>query len=89
MARVLPCVEVAELLTAYLDDGLPRRARRAMARHLAGCPDCSRLLSQLLDVVRRLAALHEPGLRSTTRLALRAAFRSRVTDLGSGGLRPR
>jgi anti-sigma factor RsiW len=88
MARVLPCVEVAELLTAYLDDALPRRLRRAVVRHLAGCADCTRLLLQLLDVVRRLAALHEPGLRPTVRRSLRAAFRSRVTDPAVRRLRP-
>jgi anti-sigma factor RsiW len=80
MARVPPCVEVVELLTAYLDEALPRRRRRAVVRHLAGCVDCARLLAQLRDVVRRLGALHEPGLRPTVRLALRAAYRSRVTD---------
>ena len=89
MARVLPCAEVAELLTAYLDGALPRRVRKAVARHLSGCPDCSRLLAQLLDVVRRLGALHEPGLRPTVRLGLRAAFRSRVTDPVGRRLRPR
>jgi anti-sigma factor RsiW len=80
MARALPCAEVVELLTAYLDDALPRRRRRAVTRHLKGCADCARLLAQLLDVVRRVAALHQPGLRPTVRVALRAAFRSRVTD---------
>ena len=88
MARVLRCAEVAELLTAYLEDALPRRRRRAVIRHLKGCADCARLLAQLADVVRRLGALHEPGLRPTVRLALRAAFRSRVTDPAVRRLRP-
>ena len=88
MARVLPCVEVAELLTAYLDDALPRRTRRAVVRHLAGCADCSRLLTQLLDVVRRVRALDEPALRPSLREALRAAFRSRRPLPHEGDSRP-
>lgn len=88
MAHVLPCAEVVELMTAYLDDALPRRGRRAVTRHLSGCPDCARLLAQLRDVVRRLGELHEPGLRPTVRRTLRAAFRSRVTDPAVRRLRP-
>jgi anti-sigma factor RsiW len=88
MRRALPCAEVAELLTAYLDGAVPRRLRRALVRHLSGCPHCSRLLAQLVDVTRRLGLLHEPGLRPTARIALRAAFRSRVTDLARRRLRP-
>lgn len=88
MARVLSCAEVVELLTAYLDDALPRRRRRAVLRHLTGCVDCTRLLRQLQDVVRRLGALQEPGLHPRTRLAILTAFRSRVTDPAVRRLRP-
>lgn len=49
--RLLPapleCREAVELFSDYLDGALPRRVRRRLRRHLAGCDACTAYLHQL------------------------------------------
>jgi anti-sigma factor RsiW len=40
------CVELVELLTAYLEDDLDAQTRRAFDEHLEGCPGCRAALAQ-------------------------------------------
>jgi anti-sigma factor RsiW len=40
------CIELVELLTAYLDDNLDPQTRRAFDEHLQGCPGCRAALAQ-------------------------------------------
>lgn len=75
MAAALSCAEVAELVTAYLDDGLPRRLRRRVARHLAGCSGCTALVGQLRELVRLLPRIET----AAPDPLLVLAFRLRVT----------
>jgi anti-sigma factor RsiW len=46
------CIDVVEMLTAYLDDALPEEARRQVDAHLQGCPGCQAALEQWRTVVR-------------------------------------
>lgn len=48
-------------LSDYLDDELPDHERAEVAAHLAGCADCSRLLSELSEVTRIAATLPPPA----------------------------
>ncbi|HXQ59604.1 MAG TPA: zf-HC2 domain-containing protein [Acidimicrobiales bacterium] len=45
--RDMVCREAVGLVTDYLDDALPRRARRRFEVHLRNCPNCSRYLEQI------------------------------------------
>jgi anti-sigma factor RsiW len=40
------CVELVELLTAYLDDALDAQTRRRVDEHLDGCAGCRAALAQ-------------------------------------------
>jgi anti-sigma factor RsiW len=51
------CIELVELLTAYVDGSLPEPARATFDDHLAGCPGCRAALAQwrtVIDLVGRL-----------------------------------
>lgn len=58
LVRDVRCQQAVELVTDYLEGVLPRRARRRLERHLAGCPHCSAYLDQIRTV---LAATGEVG----------------------------
>jgi anti-sigma factor RsiW len=53
----LPCREVVELVTDYLEGALSRRDRRRIERHLAGCPHCSAYLAQMRETLRLTGGL--------------------------------
>jgi anti-sigma factor RsiW len=50
----LACIEVVELLSAYLDGQLDDELRRRVADHLIGCDGCTAALGQF-ETVKRLA----------------------------------
>jgi anti-sigma factor RsiW len=50
----LACIEVVELLSAYLDGQLDHELRRRVDDHLAGCDGCTAALGQF-ETVKRLA----------------------------------
>ena len=48
----IPCQEVVELVTDYLEGALSRRDRRRFEHHLAGCPHCTAYLEQMRETLR-------------------------------------
>jgi len=46
------CQQWVELVTAYLEGALPRRTRKAIDRHLAGCTHCREYLEQMRVTIR-------------------------------------
>ena len=48
----IPCQEVVELISDYLEGALPARDRRRLEAHLAGCPHCSAFLAQMRETLR-------------------------------------
>ena len=48
----IPCREVVELVTDYLEGALSRRDRRRFEHHIAGCPDCTAYLEQMRETLR-------------------------------------
>lgn len=46
------CIDVVEMLTAYLDDALPEDVRRQVDAHLRGCEGCQAALAQWRTVAR-------------------------------------
>jgi len=54
-----PCVDLVELLTAYLDGALSDQRRRDFEEHLEGCEGCRAALAQwrtVSDLAGRLSA---------------------------------
>jgi anti-sigma factor RsiW len=48
----LPCQEVVEMVTDYLEGALPAADRRRFDAHLAGCPHCTEYLAQMRETIR-------------------------------------
>jgi len=55
--RAIPCAEIVELVTDYLEGTLPEAERRALEHHLDGCEDCSSYLEQMRETRRIAGAL--------------------------------
>jgi hypothetical protein len=45
--RPLPCREVVELVSDFIEGTLPRRTRRRMEHHLRGCDPCVEYVGQI------------------------------------------
>jgi anti-sigma factor RsiW len=57
--RDLPCREVVELVTDYLEGALDERDRKRFERHLDGCDGCTAYLEQM-RLTLRLAGRIDP-----------------------------
>ena len=71
----MPCRELVELVTDYLEDRLSPLDRVRFEAHLAACEACRTYLDQVRQTVRTLGRLPEESLSPETRKALLAAFR--------------
>jgi anti-sigma factor RsiW len=71
----MPCRELVELLTDYLEDRLSPRDRERFEAHLADCEACRAYLEQFRQTVRVLGRLPEESLSADARDRLLAAFR--------------
>jgi anti-sigma factor RsiW len=47
----IDCQELVELITDYLENALPRKQRRRLAKHLAGCATCTEYLAQMRTTI--------------------------------------
>ena len=76
----LPCAELVELVTDYLDDALPAAWRERIDAHLAICEGCRRVLAQWRLVIRlggQVAEAEVEAVDPMLRRDLLAAFRRR------------
>ena len=71
----MPCRELVELVTDYLEDRLSPRDRLRFEAHLADCEHCTTYLEQMRQTIRALGKLPEESLSPEVRGALLAAFR--------------
>jgi anti-sigma factor RsiW len=58
---VLKCRDLAELVTPYLEDALPLRARLAARLHLFLCSACRRYVEQMRRTIRFLGSRPPPS----------------------------
>jgi anti-sigma factor RsiW len=72
----MPCRELVELVTDYLEHRLTPADRARFEAHLADCEPCRVYLEQFRETVRMLGRLPEEALSSEARDALIAAFRT-------------
>ena len=73
--REMPCQELVELVTAYLDGSLSRSDRRRFRRHISGCDHCTAYVEQMRLVIEATGSLSEDDLEPTAREELLEAFR--------------
>ena len=71
----MPCRDLVELITEYLEDRLSPRDRARFEAHLADCDACRTYVDQFRQTIRVLGRLPEESLSVEARDALRAAFR--------------
>ena len=71
----MPCRELVELVTDYLEGGLSVADRARFEAHLTDCDYCATYLEQMRQTVRLLGRLPEESLSDDALQALRAAFR--------------
>jgi len=71
----LACIEVVEMITAYLEGALSAAEARALEDHLQTCPGCSEYLAQMRELAGSLGGLSGDTLPAEMRDGLIAAFR--------------
>jgi anti-sigma factor RsiW len=71
----MPCRDLVELITEYLEDRLSPRDRARFEAHLADCDACRTYVDQFRQTIRVLGRLPEESLSVEARDALLAAFR--------------
>jgi anti-sigma factor RsiW len=71
----LPCQELVELVTDYLEGRLPAPERVRFEAHLALCSGCRTYLEQMRQAVRALGRLAEGSIQPEAKQRLLAAFR--------------
>lgn len=76
----IPCREMVELITDYLEGALPRRERRAFEAHLVGCPHCSEYLAQMRETIALTGRLREEDLTPAMREDFEAVFASWLAE---------
>ena len=72
--RVIVCQQWVELVTAYLDDALPRRLTRAIDRHLADCEHCTEYLGQMRRTIELTGHLRDDDVPAEVVDVLTRAF---------------
>lgn len=75
MTPDLPCQELVELVTAYIEDELDPDARRRFDDHLASCEGCRTYLGQMRRTVAMTGELREESVGPVMLQRLAAAFR--------------
>ena len=71
----MPCKELVEVITEYLEDRLSPADRTRFEAHLAQCDACRTYLDQFRQTIRALGRLPEESLSPEAKAALLAAFR--------------
>lgn len=71
----MPCRELVELVTDYLEDRLSPLDRARFEAHLGECEACRTYLEQFRQTIRALGRLPEESLSPEARASLVAAFR--------------
>jgi anti-sigma factor RsiW len=69
----VPCQELVEMVTGYLEGALPPADRRSLEAHLPGCAHCTEYLAQMRETIRLAGRL--------TPEDLTPAMRTELTDL--------
>jgi anti-sigma factor RsiW len=70
----LTCQELVELVTDYLEGGLPPEERARFDRHLSICPGCRTYVEQFRETILLTGALREQDVPPGARSAMLAQF---------------
>jgi anti-sigma factor RsiW len=76
----LPCQQVVEMVTDYLEGALSPADRRRLEGHLAGCPHCTEYLAQIRVTIRVAGRLTPEDLSPEMRTELTDLYRRWRTE---------
>jgi anti-sigma factor RsiW len=76
----LPCQQVVEMVTDYLEGALSPADRRRLESHLAGCPHCTEYLAQMRETIRVAGQLTPEDLTPDMRTELTDLYRRWRTE---------
>jgi anti-sigma factor RsiW len=76
----IPCQELVELVTDYLEGALSPIDRRRFERHLEGCEGCTHYLEQMRLTIQLVGRLTAESMSPDARAALLEAFRDWKPD---------
>lgn len=71
----MPCQELVELVTEYVEGRLSPTDRTRFEAHLSACDACGTYLEQYRQTIQALGRLPEESLSAEAQSALLAAFR--------------
>ena len=71
----LPCQELVELVTDYLEGRLPESERRRFDAHLQGCSGCRNYLEHMRLMIQAVGALRAESIEPEMKDRLLGAFR--------------
>ena len=71
----MPCQELVEVITDYLESAMPERDRIRFEEHLALCDDCREYVAQLERTRQLVGVIREQQLDPEVREGLVEAFR--------------
>ena len=72
----MPCQELVEVVTDYLEGRLSPADRARFEAHIADCEYCETYLEQMRQTIRTLGRIPEESLSDDARETLLEAFRS-------------
>ena len=76
----LTCVELVELVTDYLEDGLSEAERRRFEDHVRDCEACANYLDQIQETIAVVGRIEPDDLSEGAKAELLAAFRGWARD---------
>lgn len=71
----LPCSQIVELMTEYVEETMEPSLRRRFELHLANCPPCAEYLEQMRAVIAVAGRLPDGEIPEPALGALQDAFR--------------
>jgi len=75
-ANPMPCRELVQVVTGYLEGTLPEVDRVRFEEHLAACPHCTAYLDQMRTTLRLAGRLTEDDIPEDTREDLLQVYRA-------------
>jgi anti-sigma factor RsiW len=76
----LPCQEVVEMVTDYLEGALPPADHSRFEAHLAGCPHCTEYLAQMRETIRLAGRITQEDLTPQMRTDFADLYRRWRTE---------
>jgi anti-sigma factor RsiW len=72
--KELPCIELVEVITDYLEGAMPARRRRLLEQHLTACDGCTAYVEQIRRTIETSGRLRAEDIPAELEERLLVAF---------------